>query len=187
MKRKPEGWRNEPTRHSLSAHGVHTGSRGIGKKAKMYGHHFTETLHPRTLESTYVHRDLNLYKNDIAYEALESTGWSQEDAYDMLNSELDILKKEYEASKDENIKLRINVIQQAKVVVADQSEYEWLKNEWPTKREKLIEKYYGDQMQSSGRPIVLDNNGKESFDGDDEYDFDYDFDYDYDYEFDYDE
>lgn len=160
MSKKPVGWRNESYRHSLA-------SRGIGKKAVMYGHHYMETLlHPRTYESVFVHRDLRLFINDKAYEALDRSGWSSEDAYDLLNSELEDLKMEYALSKDENTKLQIDVIQQAKADVIKGDHIKWLRDKWPAKREETIEKYYGDQMESSGRPIVLDIKGKGSFDGD---------------------
>jgi len=162
---KHVGWRNEPTRHGLAARGISTRSRGIGKKAKIHAYEFYETLHPRTF-STLIYRDKFIFIKDKEYEALDQSGWDREVAYDYLNAELEGLEREYAQTGDENIKLQMDVVKQAKAGMDSQENVEWLRDEWPEIREKRIEKYYGDQMESSGRPITLGISGRGSFDGD---------------------
>ena len=141
MNRKPTGWRNESYRHALAARGISTNAGGIGKKASMAGQSFVNLYRPSTLNIAFRHTDLKLFAYDKAYEALDSSNWSTEGAYDFLNEELKQLKAKYAVSKDDETKLQMNIIYHAKYMVREEKSFI---ESWPEIREERIEKYFGE-------------------------------------------
>ena len=144
MKQKPKGWENESYRHSLSARGINTNSRGIRKRASIAGQSLVELYRPSTWNIAFRHTDLKLFVYDKAYEALDSNDWSLEGAYDFLNEEIEHLKDEYAVSKDDETKIQIDIARFAKHMVREERSF--IKS-WPEKREEWIEKTYGEELE----------------------------------------
>ena len=175
MKRKPEGWRNEPARHSLSAHGIKTRNT----------HHIRGTYDPN--QRVNIHgMEMSRWRCPNCYRGLKDGVCIM---HGRVRSQVDILNSPRAQETAFDIRIwqilkdnpDITIPRLAKKIGMDELTLRELLN-------KISDRSDGTTyLDDYRRAYSLRSRGDQMGPDENEYDFDYDFDYDYDYEFDYDE